>query len=107
MRVHSPDSAGRAVRSDARRNREVLLASAVDLVAEHGPDGPLSLIARSAGVDNATLYRHFPDRAALLQAIALQVITATSQAAEAALSEEPDSYAALARYLREALKVRV
>jgi AcrR family transcriptional regulator len=79
----------------------------VELVAEHGPDVPLSLIARSAGVGNATLYRHFPDRAALLQAIALQVISATAQAAEAALADELDSYAALARYLREALKVRV
>jgi AcrR family transcriptional regulator len=95
------------LRSDARRNRDVLLASAVELVAEHGPDVPLSLIARSAGVGNATLYRHFPDRPALLQAIALQVITATAQAAEAALAEEQDSYAALARYLRDALKVRV
>jgi len=107
MRVHSPDSAGRTLRADARRNREILLASAVELVAEHGPDVPLNDIARAAGVGNATLYRHFPDRSAVLQAIAVQVITATAQAAEAALAEESDSYAALARYFREALKIRV
>jgi len=107
MRVDSPDRGGRPQRADARRNRETLLVHAVELVAEHGPDVSLDLIARSAGVGNATLYRHFPDRAALLHAIALRVINATAQAAEAALAEEPDSYAALARYLGEALTVRV
>jgi len=79
----------------------------VELVAEHGPDVPLNDIAKAAGVGNATLYRHFPDRTALLRAIGVQVITATARAAEAALAEEADSYAALARYFREALKVRV
>lgn len=95
------------MRADARRNRETLLVHATELVAEHGPDVPLDLIARSAGVGNATLYRHFPDRTALLQAIAVQVITASAEAAEVALAEEADSYAALARYLRGALTVRV
>jgi AcrR family transcriptional regulator len=95
------------MRADARRNRETLLARAVELVAERGPDVPLDLIARSAGVGNATLYRHFPDRAAVLHAIALHVITASAQAAETALTEEPDSFQALARYLREALTVQV
>jgi AcrR family transcriptional regulator len=94
------------LRADARRNREILLASAVELVAEHGPDVPLNDIARAAGVGNATLYRHFRDRSALLQAIAVQVSIATAQAAEAALAEESDSYAALARYFREALKIQ-
>ena len=107
MRVDSPDRPGRALRADAQRNRDALLAHAVELVAEHGPDVPLDSIAQSAGVGNATLYRHFPDRAALLHAIAVQVITASAQAAEAALAEESDSYTALARYLRVALTVRV
>jgi AcrR family transcriptional regulator len=107
MRVNSPDKAGRAPRADARRNREMLLTSAAELVAEHGPDVPLDLIAKSAGVGNATLYRHFADRTSLLHAIAVQVISATAQAAESALAEEPHSYAALARYLREAMKARV
>ena len=107
MRVKPPDKAGRALRADARRNREMLLASAAELVEERGADVPLDLIAKSAGVGSATLYRHFPDRTSLLRAIAMQVISATAEAAESALAEEPDSYAALARYLREALKIRV
>ena len=54
------------------------------------------------------MYRHFPYRGALLHAIAVQVIGGrTAEAAERALAEEPDSYQALARYLREAVRVRV
>lgn len=67
----------------------------------------LDEIARAAGVGNATLYRHFPDRAALLRAIAVQVIGATAAAAEQALAEETSSFQALARYLDEVLRVRV
>jgi AcrR family transcriptional regulator len=43
-------------------------------------------------VRNATLYRHFPDRNALLNALAAQVIVLTAEAARSALAEEPDSY---------------
>lgn len=68
---------------------------------------PLDEIARAAGVGNATLYRHFPDRKALLHGIAVQVIGLTAEAAERALTEETDSYQALARYLHEAVRIRV
>lgn len=107
MRVKSPDSGGRLPRADGRRNREALLSRAAELIAEQGPAVPLDEIARAAGVGNATLYRHFPDRNALLNALAAQVIGLTAEAAERALAGEPDSYQALARYLREAVRVRV
>ena len=107
MRVNSPDSAGRLPRADGRRNREALLSRAAELIAEQGPGVPLDEIARAAGVGNATLYRHFPDRNSLLHAIAKQVIGLTAEAAERALTEETDSYQALACYLREAVQVRV
>ena len=98
---------GRPLRADAARNREILLTHATELIAERGPGVALDEIARAAGLGNATLYRHFPDRSALLQAIALRVISATAAAAERALAGEPDPFQALARYLREALAVRV
>jgi AcrR family transcriptional regulator len=107
VRVKSPDSEGRPPRADGRRNREALLSRAAELIAEQGPAVPLDEIARAAGVGNATLYRHFPDRNALLNALAAQVIGLTAEAAQSALAEEPDSYQALARYLREAVRVRV
>jgi AcrR family transcriptional regulator len=107
VRVNSPNSEGRLPRADGRRNREALLSRAAELIAEQGPGVPLDEIARAAGVGNATLYRHFPDRNSLLHAIAKQVIGLTAEAAERALTEETDSYEALACYLREAVQVRV
>ena len=64
----TPDSK-RGLRSDARRNKERLLAAARELVAEVGNEVALDEVARRAGVGNATLYRHFPSRAELLAAL--------------------------------------
>jgi len=56
-------------RSDARRNYAALLAAAEEVFAEYSPQAPLQLVAERAGVGRGTLYRHFPDRAALVTAI--------------------------------------
>ena len=58
------------MRADARRNRERLLAEARTAFHEHGADASLDDIARRAGVGSGTLYRHFPSRDALLDAVA-------------------------------------
>jgi AcrR family transcriptional regulator len=55
-------------RVDALRNRERLLATALEVFAKEGPDVSLKVIADSAGVGIGTLYRHFPTREALLEA---------------------------------------
>ena len=55
-------------RSDARRNREKLLAAAADAFATSGVSSSLEEIARQAGVGVGTLYRHFPSREALVVA---------------------------------------
>ena len=57
-----------ARRADARRNREKLLAAAVELFAVAGQDVPLEAIAERAGVGIGTLYRNFPTREALAEA---------------------------------------
>ncbi|MEV4512398.1 helix-turn-helix domain-containing protein [Dactylosporangium sp. NPDC049525] len=64
----SPDSK-RAPRADASRNAARLLAVAREVLAEEGNDVAFDLIARRAGIGNATLYRHFPTRADLLVAV--------------------------------------
>jgi AcrR family transcriptional regulator len=62
--------AGAPKRADARRNYERLLAAAAAAFAEHGADDvSLEEIARRAGVGIGTLYRHFPARQALLEAV--------------------------------------
>ena len=57
------------MRADARRNYERLLGEAARAFAEHGVDASLEEIARRAGVAIGTLYRHFPTRNALLEAL--------------------------------------
>jgi AcrR family transcriptional regulator len=59
----------RAMRADARRNRERLVAEAKTTFLEHGVDAALEDIARRAGVGIGTLYRHFPTRQALQEAV--------------------------------------
>jgi AcrR family transcriptional regulator len=54
------------MRSDAVRSRRKIIEAATTLIAEQGPDVSMDAIARSADVGSATLYRHFPNRAAVL-----------------------------------------
>ena len=62
--------AGQSKRADARRNYERLMSAAAAAFAEHGADDvSLEEIARRAGVGIGTLYRHFPARQALLEAV--------------------------------------
>ncbi|WP_433174350.1 TetR/AcrR family transcriptional regulator [Actinoallomurus sp. CA-150999] len=65
---------GESVRADARRNRALILDTAVDLFAERGPAASMEEIARAAGLGVGTLYRHFPDRQALLEQIAADTL---------------------------------
>lgn len=60
---------GKPLRADARRNRERLLAVASDAFAAEGLSVPLDEIARRAGVGPGTLYRHFPAKEMLFEAV--------------------------------------
>jgi AcrR family transcriptional regulator len=87
-------------RADARRNYERLLAAATAAFAEHGADDvSLEEIARRAGVGIGTLYRHFPARLALLEAVYKdQVDGLDALAAKLLTAESPG--AALGEWLR-------
>ena len=58
-----------AGRADARRNREIVLHTAVRVFAEEGVDMPLGRIAQRAGLGAATVYRHFPSKEILVEAV--------------------------------------
>jgi AcrR family transcriptional regulator len=60
--------APRPLRADAQRNRDRLLAAAVQAFSQDGPDVTLEAVARQAGVGIGTLYRHFPTREAPVEA---------------------------------------
>jgi AcrR family transcriptional regulator len=64
-----PGSPLRKPRADAQRNRELLLEAAKVAFAAVGPDASLDEIARRAGVGIGTLYRHFPNRDAIVEAV--------------------------------------
>ncbi len=57
------------MRADAQRNRDAVLTAAEAVYAEQGVEVSLNEIARRAGIGNATLYRHFPTREALLSGV--------------------------------------
>ena len=85
-------------RADALRNYEKLLAAAREAFTEQGASASLEDIARRAGVGIGTLYRHFPTRQALLEAVYLGEVDAVCESATALAGEEP--YEALAAWLR-------
>jgi AcrR family transcriptional regulator len=103
----SRDARRRPLRADARRNRNQVLAAARAVFVELGANAPLDEIARRAGVGIGTLYRHFPDRAVLVRAVVLDVLTSVGAEAVRALDDEPDAFSALARYMRAALEARI
>jgi AcrR family transcriptional regulator len=90
---------GGGMRADARRNYEGLLAAALAAFAERGADDvSLEEIARRAGVGIGTLYRHFPTRQALLEAVYKDQVDALgSRAAELLKADSPG--AALAEWM--------
>jgi len=96
-----------ALRADARRNHERILAAAGDVFLERGSGVALEEIAQRAGVGIGTLYRRFATRETLMRAVILEALIATRAAAEQALAEEDDAFDALARYMHAALQLRV
>lgn len=88
------------MRADARKNYDHLLAVARDVITEHGADTSLRDIARKAEVGLATLYRHFPTREALLEALLHATLAELTQKAdELETSSAPDE--ALVSWFRE------
>lgn len=64
-----PAAAPRPLRADAQRNRDRLIATALQAFSHDGADVALETIAKRAGVGIGTLYRHFPTREALVEAV--------------------------------------
>ncbi|MFD8498725.1 TetR/AcrR family transcriptional regulator [Amycolatopsis sp. NPDC059657] len=90
----------RPMRADARRNYDAVMAAAKQAFAEHGPEAPLDDIAKRAGVGAGTLYRHFPTRIALIEAVYRGEITELSERAHELLAELPP-FDALVRWTAE------
>jgi AcrR family transcriptional regulator len=84
---------GRPLRADARRNRERILKAARAVFSAKGRDAHLEDVARRAKVGVGTVYRHFPTKAALLEALAREQFDILTQWARDA-QDAPDPWSA-------------
>jgi AcrR family transcriptional regulator len=98
MEIGSAKSS-RKPRADALRNRERVLEAAKAVFSAGGPDASLEAVAREAGVGIGTLYRHFPTREALYEAVYRREVEQLSELAEE-LKGEAAPVEALRRWLR-------
>jgi AcrR family transcriptional regulator len=80
----------RPLRADARRNRERVLAAAREVFGEQGREAQMDDVARRAQVGVGTVYRHFPTKEALIEALAFDSFErVTTKAKEALAIEDP------------------
>jgi AcrR family transcriptional regulator len=99
-----PHTDERPLRADARRNRERILGAARAACAEHGAAVQIDDVARSAGVGVGTVYRHFPTKDALIEALVAEKIRVTTENLREAL-EIDDPWEAFAAGLRRNAEV--
>ncbi|WP_328670149.1 TetR/AcrR family transcriptional regulator [Streptomyces sp. NBC_00322] len=99
MATSTAVGSARPMRADARRNYERLLTEARAVFAEYGTDASLEEIARRSGVGIGTLYRHFPNRHAMMSAVFQEALAALlERSGELASAEQPCG--ALVEWLR-------
>lgn len=91
----SKGASARSTRSDAVRNRQVLLDAAAEVFVASGVDAPIREIAARAGVGTGTVYRHFPTRADLVVAVYRHQVEACAEAGPALLADSASPFAAL------------
>jgi AcrR family transcriptional regulator len=89
----------RKPRTDAIRNRERVLEAAKAVFSAGGPEASLEAVARTAGVGIGTLYRHFPTREALFEAVYRREVQQLADLAEE-LKQEAQPLDALRRWMR-------
>lgn len=89
------------LRADAQRNRDRLLAAAAECFAERGLDASVDEIARRAGVGHGTVFRRFPTKDALLQAVLARELGVLAEEAESGLADS-DPWAGFERFFRAA-----
>src|SRR5690349_16311301 len=100
-----PTRAERPLRRDAERNRQRILTAAADAFAEGGLAVTMDEIARRAGVGVGTVYRRFPDKELLVEALFEQRVDELVVLAQAA-RDDPDPFAGLVRFFETFLALQ-
>jgi len=93
----------RKPRTDALRNRDRVLEAARRVFSAGGPEASLEAVAKTAGVGIGTLYRHFPTREALFEAVYRREVQQLADLAKR-LEKEAESIEALRQWMRSCVK---
>jgi len=94
------EGGGRPLRADARRNRLKVIDAAQVVFSERGPDARMEEVAEKAGVAVGTLYRHFPNKEALLEALIAERLGQWIEVARDVLHREVEPWEAFSRVMR-------
>jgi AcrR family transcriptional regulator len=95
----------RALRADARRNREAVVSAAKQLFADQGLEAQMPEIAKAANVGVGTVYRHFPTKDHLVAALATDRFERLAAKGREAL-EAPDPWVGLSDFVRFAAQIQ-
>jgi AcrR family transcriptional regulator len=99
------EAAQRGTRADARRNRERVLAAARNCMARDGLEAGMDQVARAAGVGVGTVYRHFPTKDDLVEALANARFERLAELAQEALAD-PEPWESFERFMRAGAKIQ-
>jgi AcrR family transcriptional regulator len=96
-----PGTGARPLRADAERNRQRILRAAAEVFTTRGLQATLDDVAHQAGVGVGTVYRRFPDKESLVEALFEERMQALAALAERGLAD-PDAWAGLVSFLEDA-----
>jgi AcrR family transcriptional regulator len=96
---------GRALRADARRNHRAVLEAAKELFADQGLEAQMPDVARAANVGVGTVYRHFPTKSHLIEALVAEHFDRLADRARKALDVQ-DAWEGISNFIRFAAQIQ-
>jgi AcrR family transcriptional regulator len=102
--ITNADTSIRPLRADARRNREKIVQAARELVAERGSAAQIDDVAQKAGVGVGTVYRHFPNKEALMGELLRMCVVEQTELARS-LADHEDAWEGFAQLVRGACEM--
>src|SRR5204862_8306477 len=100
-----PRNLERALRADARRNHEAVIAAAKELFADQGLDAQMPDVAKAAKVGVGTVYRHFPNKDDLVSAMAAERFERLAEQGRESLEAE-DAWEGIADFIRFSAQIQ-